>query len=81
PCALVASVTPATLSAISKGARIGVLIKGGTALENLASINLIYSDKTGTLTYGNFEVLDFYLPDRLLPTVIAMEQGSHHPIA
>lgn len=81
PCALVASVTPATLSAISNGARIGVLIKGGTALENLAGINLIYSDKTGTLTFGNFEVLDSIVPDDILPMVIAMEQGSHHPIA
>lgn len=81
PCALVASVTPATLSAISKGARIGVLIKGGTALENLAGVNLIYSDKTGTLTYGNFQVVDYVLPEDVLPMVIAMEQTSHHPIA
>lgn len=81
PCALVASVTPATLSAISKGARIGVLIKGGTALENLASVDLIYSDKTGTLTYGDFQVIDWQLPKEILPVVIAMEQTSHHPIA
>ena len=81
PCALVASVTPATLSAISKGARNGVLIKGGTALENLAAVDLIYSDKTGTLTYGNFEVLDAVIPEDMLPLVIAMEQSSHHPIA
>ena len=81
PCALVASVTPATLSAISKGARIGVLIKGGTALENLAAVDLIYSDKTGTLTYGNFEVLDAVIPEDILPLVVAMEQSSHHPIA
>ena len=81
PCALVASVTPATLSAISKGARIGVLIKGGTALENLAGVNLIYSDKTGTLTYGQFEVLDSLVPASILPLVVAMEQSSHHPIA
>lgn len=81
PCALVASVTPATLSAISKGARMGVLIKGGTALENLSATNLIYSDKTGTLTYGHFDVLDFSIPEDILPQVIAMEQSSHHPIA
>lgn len=81
PCALVASVTPATLSAISNGARIGVLIKGGTALENFASVDLIYSDKTGTLTHGKFQVNEWDIPAQLLPTVVAMEQSSHHPIA
>lgn len=52
PCALVASATPATLAAISNGARNGVLFKGGIYLENLASLNAIAFDKTGTLTRG-----------------------------
>ncbi len=81
PCALVASVTPATLSSISKGARIGVLIKGGSALESLANLSRIYSDKTGTLTYGDFQVVDCAVPDAILAELVAMEQTSSHPIA
>src|SRR5699024_11805086 len=52
PCALVASATPATLSAISNGAKNGVLFKGGAAMEALSTMDTLYTDKTGTLTFG-----------------------------
>lgn len=82
PCALVASVTPATLSAISNGARNGVLFKGGIALEALASMNTLLSDKTGTLTVGDFAVTAYEVADEaLLAEVVYMEQQSTHPIA
>lgn len=81
PCALVASVTPATLSAISHSAKLGVLIKGGQALENLAHMTHLFSDKTGTLTQGEFALVDYHLPDHYLAQVVAMEEGSNHPIA
>ena len=54
PCALMASATPATLSAISNGAKNGILFKGGAAMEALSTMNILYTDKTGTLTYGDF---------------------------
>ena len=50
PCALVASVMPATLAAISNGARNGILFKGGIHLEHIGNIKLLAVDKTGTLT-------------------------------
>lgn len=82
PCALVASVTPATLSAISNGARHGILFKGGAALEALASMSVLLSDKTGTLTVGDFAVVDSQMADpAYLAQVITMEQESNHPIA
>ena len=59
PCALVASIMPATLSAISNGARNGILFKGGVHLENLGSLKAIAFDKTGTITRGTPEVTDF----------------------
>lgn len=81
PCALVASATPATLSAISNGAKNGVLTKGGAAFEALSKMDILYSDKTGTLTYGEFKVVDYESPDDVLKEVVFMEQQSGHPIA
>ena len=81
PCALVASATPATLSAISNGAKNGVLFKGGAAMEALSTMDVLYSDKTGTLTYGEFQVTDYEVDEDILKEVVYMEQQSSHPIA
>lgn len=81
PCALVASATPATLSAISNGAKNGVLVKGGAAMEALATMDVLFTDKTGTLTFGDFQVVAYDVPEPLLKEVIYMEQQSSHPIA
>ncbi len=86
PCALVASVTPATLSAISNGARNGILFKGGVHLENLAQIKAIAFDKTGTLTKGKPEVTDVIVredltKEYLLSHAAEIERYSNHPLA
>lgn len=81
PCALVASATPATLSAISNGARNGVLFKGGAAMEALSTMDILYSDKTGTLTHGDFQVVDYAADEEIIKEVVYMEQQSSHPIA
>lgn len=81
PCALVASVTPATLSAISHAAKLGVLVKGGRVMTQLAEMEHLFTDKTGTLTQGEFQLVDYQVPDKLLALVIAMVQSSHHPIS
>ncbi|MFH5837369.1 heavy metal translocating P-type ATPase [Proteiniclasticum sp. C24MP] len=86
PCALVASVTPATLSAISNGARNGILFKGGVHLENIGRIKVIAFDKTGTLTKGKPEVTDVLVREgltreHLLSHVAEIERYSNHPLA
>ncbi|MEK4750673.1 heavy metal translocating P-type ATPase [Niallia circulans] len=86
PCALVASIMPATLSAISNGARAGILFKGGVHLENLAHIRAIAFDKTGTLTKGKPVVTDV-LVDRhfskkeIIQITASIESHSNHPLA
>ena len=86
PCALVAAITPATLSAISNGARHGILFKGGVHLERLASLKAIAFDKTGTLTQGKPTVTDVYTRDgisakELLHITASIESHSTHPLA
>lgn len=86
PCALVASIMPATLSAISNGARHGVLFKGGIHLENLGNLQAIALDKTGTLTKGKPEVTDVVVREDLneeefLFHVASIENFSNHPLA
>ncbi len=81
PCALVASATPATLSAISNGAKNGILFKGGATMEALSTMDILYSDKTGTLTYGDFVVEEYAADEDTLKEVVTIEQHSSHPIA
>ncbi len=86
PCALVASIMPATLSTISNGARNGILFKGGAHLENLSYVKAIAFDKTGTLTQGKPQVTDVVIRkglDRqeLLKAVASIESRSNHPLA
>lgn len=86
PCALVASIMPATLSAISNGAKNGILFKGGIHLENLGSMKAIALDKTGTLTLGKPKVTDFIVREGLdaqvvLETLGSIEAKSTHPLA
>ncbi|MGY3765338.1 heavy metal translocating P-type ATPase [Vagococcus vulneris] len=85
PCALVASATPATLAAISNGARNGILFKGGIYLESLADIKAITFDKTGTLTNGTPQVTDDCFinnpKEDTLNMLITLESNSTHPLA
>ncbi len=86
PCALVASIMPATLSAISNGARSGILFKGGVHLENLAAVQAIAFDKTGTLTKGVPTVTDIHIKEGLSEEEIllyaaSIENHSNHPLA
>jgi Zn2+/Cd2+-exporting ATPase len=86
PCALVASIMPATLSAISNGARNGILFKGGVHLENLSHLQAIAFDKTGTLTKGKPEVTDIIVAagedaEHILLIAASIESHSNHPLA
>lgn len=84
PCALVASATPATLAAISNGAKNGILFKSGRDLEQLSELNAITFDKTGTLTKGKPRVTNFInlTEDELIPQILfSMEHASTHPLA
>nr|WP_238996608.1 heavy metal translocating P-type ATPase [Paenibacillus pinistramenti] len=86
PCALVASIMPAMLSAISSSARKGILFKGSIHVQNLAETRVVAFDKTGTLTMGKPVVTDLIAKEgeeeaRLLQMAASAEQGSSHPLA
>lgn len=86
PCALVASIMPATLSTISNGARNGILVKGGVHLEHLSALRVLAVDKTGTLTQGTPVVTDFIvredlIEDDTLAIIAGIEGQSNHPLA
>lgn len=86
PCALVISTPAAFLSAITAGARRGLLFKGGMALERLAQVRVVAMDKTGTLTENRVAVqrvrtLNGNHPDAILALAAAVEARSEHPIA
>lgn len=86
PCAVVASITPAILAAMSNGARRGLLFKGGTHLETLAKTRVVAFDKTGTITSGKPVVTDIVPREGLsvedfLTMAASAERLSEHPIA
>lgn len=86
PCALVLSIPSAVLAAIASGARRGVLFRGGAAVENLADIQIVAMDKTGTLTTGELRVehVESFPPGRereVAEIACALERLSTHPLA
>ncbi len=86
PCALVLSIPSAILAGIAWGARNGVLFRGGSAIEELADIDVIALDKTGTLTAGKMKVLKIESfpagrEDEILEVAYSVERESNHPIA
>lgn len=93
PCALVISTPVSIISAISNGAKHGVLFKGGAFIEALGSIKTIAFDKTGTLTRGRPALIgvraaactapngDCDECDDLLALAGSVEQRSEHPLA
>ena len=86
PCALVLSVPLSFFSAIGAGSKLGILFKGGSAIEALGKVNTIVMDKTGTLTKGDFTVRECVASGdmskrELLGICAQAEQNSTHPIA
>ena len=86
PCALVLSVPLAFFSGIGAGSKIGILFKGGAALETLKDITSVVMDKTGTITKGNFKVQDVVTfgdvtRNELLSLAASCEESSTHPTA
>ncbi|MBI2377445.1 MAG: heavy metal translocating P-type ATPase [Deltaproteobacteria bacterium] len=81
PCALGLATPLAISAAIGKAAKLGVLIKGGEAIERLAAARTIFFDKTGTLTEGRLEVTQLEGDRSLLSILAAVEARVSHPIA
>jgi len=85
PCAVVISVPAAVLSALARAARLGVLFKGGAALEDLGTVETFAIDKTGTLTEAKMRVTEAVpfgvASSELLRLAAAVESGSEHPVA
>ncbi len=81
PCALALATPLAITVAVGRAARRGMLIKGGDALELLATPGILVLDKTGTLTEGRTALTVWHGPDWVKPLVLALEEGSSHPLA
>jgi len=85
PCALVISTPAAIASGLAAGARRGLLVKGGAALETLGKVRTVAFDKTGTLTIGQPRVTDILAIEgdeaELLAKAAAVERGFSHPLA
>lgn len=82
PCALGLATPTAIMVGTGLGAKSGILIKGGGALEKIAHLTTIVLDKTGTITEGKPVVADFDSSDpQALAYLTSLEQYSEHPLA
>lgn len=84
PCALLISTPAAIASGLASGARQGLLIKGGAALETLGKVKRVAFDKTGTLTRGHPRVTDVVVyagtEDDVLARAAAAGRQANHPL-
>jgi Cd2+/Zn2+-exporting ATPase len=86
PCALVLSIPMGFFAGVGRAAKRGILIKGGSFLEAVNSLQIAVFDKTGTLTKGVFKVTDVqnaggFSKEQLLELASFAEVFSNHPIA
>ncbi len=92
PCALGLATPVAIMVGTGRGAQLGILIKGGEALENAHRVKAIVLDKTGTITEGKPTVVEVKAygtgtgtvrglsPDEVLALAASAEKGSEHPL-
>ena len=85
PCAMGLATPTAIIVGTGRGAEMGVLIRGGEALEAAGRIDTVVLDKTGTLTSGRPAVTDVtasdgFDPSRILDLAASLERGSEHPL-
>ena len=85
PCALGLATPTAITVGSGRGARFGILFKSAAALETLADVKYLLTDKTGTLTTGEMTVKDFAVlagdEETLLTLTASLESHSSHPVA
>ncbi|MFB8587358.1 heavy metal translocating P-type ATPase [Enterococcus thailandicus] len=81
PCALGLATPTAIMVGTGVGARNGILIKGGEALEEAAGLTSILLDKTGTITQGAPQVTDVIGSTEVVKLFHSLEQASEHPLA
>ncbi len=85
PCALGLATPTVIIVATGLAARLGILIKGGQALQQASTINTLVFDKTGTLTTGHPQVINFknygqYSDSKIKEIAYSLESRSDHPI-
>jgi Cu+-exporting ATPase len=85
PCSLGLATPTALMVGTGMGAKNGILIRRGEAIQTMKEIKAVVLDKTGTITKGQPEVTDVVSngidEERLLYYAASLEQGSEHPLA
>ena len=85
PCALGLATPMSVMVGVGKGAQSGVLIKNAEALENMNKVNVLITDKTGTITEGKPSVEQVFSSnneeENLLQNIASLNQYSEHPLA
>jgi len=86
PCALGLATPMSVMVGVGKGAQSGILIKNAEALETMNKVNVLITDKTGTITQGKPSVEKIFAVegsdnDDLLQKIASLNQYSEHPLA
>ena len=86
PCSLVLATPTAVVAAIGNAAKRGVLVKHGTAMEQIGKVDVVAFDKTGTLTLGEPTLIETislngYKKQEILSLIASAERLSEHPLA
>jgi len=86
PCALILAAPTATVAALGRSAKAGILVKGGQYLERAAAVKVVVFDKTGTLTLGEPKVEEITCIEgidkkEILSCAASAEQHCTHPLA